>query len=428
MKFPLLFQRKNYYKKKIVKQSNVSIRNLIFYSLPVFAGGSINFLLANYYMKYATDVLLISPVIMGSIFFVSRIWDAVNDPIIGFLSDKSSSKKKWIFASSIPIVIFFAMIWLVPFDNYNFRVAWVLVFVLLLFTALTGLYVPHYSLGAELSSDYHEKNKIFGVRAFSENLGNFAGVGVMSILVEAVHPQVAVFSYVPILSIIFFLFIISISFVKISSRNNRKEKIKLLESFQTVFRNKEARKILLAGLGSQMAATFLMGMMLYYSEYVLDSKKSAEMFIALFMISATLSLPLWILIAKKFEKQKLWIFSMLILSLGFLFTLLLNPKNVDYLWIYSVTLGTFAGCILLLHPSMLSDIIDIDEQKTGILKEGIYFSVFTFVNKSAMGFAVILIGFVLSFWGYKANQIQSNAVKNAIRYSFAFVPMIIKCC
>jgi len=122
----------------------------------------------------------------GGILFVSRIWDGINDPLVGYLNDRSSSKlgrrKSFFYYSSIPIVLFFALIWLVPNFASSFPIIWSGGFLLLALTGLTMLYVPHYSLSAELSHDPQQRNRIFGIRSIIENIGTFSAVAVISYL------------------------------------------------------------------------------------------------------------------------------------------------------------------------------------------------------------------------------------------------------
>ena len=101
-----------------LKEAPLSLQSIINYNLPTVGVGFMFFIVALYLMKFSTDVLLISPAIMGIIFGVSRIWDAVTDPLAGYFSDrttlKSGRRKSWIFASIIPVVASFYMMWNPP--------------------------------------------------------------------------------------------------------------------------------------------------------------------------------------------------------------------------------------------------------------------------------------------------------------------------
>ena len=121
-------------------------------------------LLSLYMMKFATDVLLIAPAVMGLIYSASRIWDAVSDPLVGYLSDRTTTRlgrrRSWLLISSLPIAITFYMVFAPPQSLEGpMLIAWVAVAVIGFYSAMTLFFVPHLSLGAELSDDYHERRR-----------------------------------------------------------------------------------------------------------------------------------------------------------------------------------------------------------------------------------------------------------------------------
>ena len=110
-------------------------------------------LLSLYVMKFATDILLIAPAVMGAIYSLSRIWDAVSDPLVGYLSDRTQTRlgrrRTWMLASCIPIGAGFYMVFSPPVDlSSTGLMVWMGVAVIGFYSAMTLFYVPHLSLGA----------------------------------------------------------------------------------------------------------------------------------------------------------------------------------------------------------------------------------------------------------------------------------------
>jgi oligogalacturonide transporter len=107
------------------KEAPLPFKAIFTYNLPTVGIGFMFFIVALYLMKFSTDVLLISPAIMGLIFGISRIWDAVTDPLAGYFSDrttlKSGRRKSWIFASIIPVCASFYMMWNPPTSLSNWE-------------------------------------------------------------------------------------------------------------------------------------------------------------------------------------------------------------------------------------------------------------------------------------------------------------------
>ena len=146
-------------------------------------------LMSLYVMKFSTDVLLIAPAVMGIIFSISRIWDAVSDPISGYLSDRTTLKfgrrRTWMLLSFIPISFGFLAVFSPP-ENISGQSLdlWMLVAILSFYSAITLFNVPHMALGAELSEDYHERTRLFGVRHIGFTLGSILSLISMSLLIS----------------------------------------------------------------------------------------------------------------------------------------------------------------------------------------------------------------------------------------------------
>lgn len=404
---------------------------IVLYSMPVFSAGMLNYLVMQYYMKYATDILLIAPGIIGTIFLISRIWDAVNDPIVGHLSDRTRSSAgrriPWIFYSILPTVAFFSALWFVPGTATSLiKIAIITIAMLGFFTSITAIFIPHYSLGSELSSDYQERNKVFGIRAVFENIGNIAGVIIMSVMIQMEsRSMIILIPVVAALAIVINSFIIGLK--KKADLNSitpeTGSSIPFFRSAKSALSNPQAVIIYTTGFFSQMGATFILIMTLYYAEYVLMTKNLAGIYIAIFMISAIVSIFMWIYISRFYTKRKLWMVINILLAFGFLATMVMSPHTYWLMFLFSSILGTLAGGSLVLNPSMLADSIKPDKAKNGEKSnEGVYFSFFTFVNKSSMGLSAALTGLVLELANFIPNQVQSGATITKLSFFYGIFP------
>ena len=146
-------------------------------------------LMTLYVMKFSTDVLLIAPAVMGVIFSISRIWDAVSDPIAGYLSDRTTFKfgrrKTWMLLSFIPISLGFLAVFSPPESLQDASLEiWMMFAILGFYSAITLFNVPHMALGAELTDDYHERTRLFGVRHIGFTFGSILSLVSMSLLIS----------------------------------------------------------------------------------------------------------------------------------------------------------------------------------------------------------------------------------------------------
>jgi len=393
---------------------------IIIYGLPMIGGGAISFLIASYLMKYSTDALLIDSLAISSFLFISRIWDAVNDPLCGYLSDRTQSRfgkrKVWILSSSLPIAILFFLLWIPVFQVQEIFMG---VTLILFFTAFTALYVPHYSLGAELSHDYKERNRIYGTRAIMENIGTFVGVAAVTLLPDTETAR----SNAPIL--MFGVAMITLVTIVVMSVFTHEEENKTssisgpFTAFGGVLKNHYTRIVLTAGFFGQLGAYIILPFTLYFTEYVLNQPTQGNQIIAIFIISATIAIPVWIYLLNHFDKKHVWLTANLILAAIFGSTWLLGSESINLLKGLAAIGGIAAGAILFINPAALADTIDYGETQTGEKNQGAYFSVFTFVNKTAMALAFVIIGVILKAGGYEPNIPQNDTSLLFIRLTYS---------
>ena len=381
-------------------------------------------LVSLFLMKFATDALLISPAVMGFLFMISRIWDAAFDPVVGHLSDHTVSRfgrrKIWILLSAFPVSAMFYLLWMPPEYLRSF---WMGCALFGFYTLFTTLYVPHYSLGAELTSDHHARHRVYGARAIAENLGIFLAVGVLQLMPGTEIARLRVPWVMLIVAACCIVFILSMHFFVREDNSYKPESESFLKSALGVFKNHHARLILFAGFFSQFGAAVIFGMTLYFAEYVMESASSGGAVVGIFIICASVSVPAWIFLLKHFEKKTIWIVSNIILSVCFALTFTLEKGDLNILYLVSVIAGTASGSILFIHPSALADTIDYEELMSGKKSQGIYFAIFTFVNKSAMALAGMAFGFMLSLGGFQPNVGQSESSLLFIRITYAFFPL-----
>ena len=168
----------------------ISWMEILFYALPPVGAGYMFCLVTLYTMKFATDVLLIAPALMGTIYGISRFWDAISDPLVGYLSDKTKTRwgrrRPWLFGAIFPAGLTFWMLSAPPQDlSHTMLVVWMGVAIIGFFSAQTMFIVPHMSLGAELTDDYHERTKIFAARHAGWIAGYISALGTMYLLIIA---------------------------------------------------------------------------------------------------------------------------------------------------------------------------------------------------------------------------------------------------
>jgi len=423
----------------IKEGSKFSFKDSLIYGSPAIGMGYMYLLMAIYVMKFATDILLIAPAIVGLIFSISRVWDAISDPLVGYLSDKTKwslgRRRSWLLISIIPISVFYLMVFFPPQnDNHHLLILWLAISIIGFYTSMTIFVVPHLALGAELSSDHHERSKIFGVRHFFYTMGSALSLISFYFFIKAEQTdfgslRTLIFNH-SIIAVTVTAILILFSVYKLIEKPvyTSKEIGNPYRAYKDVWENKHARLLIIATFIEHIGSAAIAVLTLYVAQYIVGSAQLAPLFILTYLLPSALSVPLWIPLSMRFGKIRLWIASKILagLSFGSMFPILfieeINTKIILVL-ITAFFAGLANGCGSTLGPSIQADVIDYDEHQTGERKEGSYFATWSFIYKASAGVMLMLTGFSLQLSGFIPNQEQIFEVKFVLATLYCLFPL-----
>ena len=406
---------------------------ILTYCLPTVGCGFMFLLVGLYLMKFATDVLLIAPAAMGTIFGLSRVWDAISDPIAGYLSDRtrlrSGRRRPWIFISMFPIGLAYWMLWSPPASlSAGELTAWMAIGVFGFYSAMTIFIVPHMSLGAELTSDYHDRSRIFGIRHIGWTVGSILALAGMAALIQAegisIEASRRTAEQLAIGVAVFTAVLVGLAALRLRERPEFQGRgaARPFAAFADVWKNRHARLLLAVTLVENLGGATIGILTLYVSEYIVGDANLAPVFILCYMVPSVASVPLWLPLSRRIGKKRLWLASQLLTGFSFGGMFFLGHGDVYLISFLAMSAGFAAGAGGTIAPSIQADVIDYDEYRTGERKEGAYFSAWNFVFKLAYGFTLMLTGYVLQLSGFEPNVEQSDQVKFALRCLYGAFP------
>jgi GPH family glycoside/pentoside/hexuronide:cation symporter len=402
------------------------------YSLPRIGFGIMGLLFGTYLMKFSTDVLLIAPAVMGSLIAASRLWDAVSDPLAGFLSDRTNSKhgrrRSWMFYAAIPMGLGLVMIWSPPTFLEEFGlVIWMGCALLVYETASTAFFVPHGAIGVELTPNYHERTRLYGYAHMIGAIGSILGL----ISLQFMNMSEDKRTFALLLSLLAGFSVTSIVLWSTRILPERRDYQgrggkNIFRSFTDVFRNKHALLLLVVYAIETFGAASVGMLVPYLVEYVIPMQAMMVPILLTYTLPQFIFTPMWMKLARIFGKKRLWAFAMwLNAATFFCFFITLTPGETSaWIWILSFTLGFAAGCGAVVAPAIQADIIDYDEYLTSERKEGAYLAVWNLVRKSAGSVTALVTGFVLQYTGFEPNIEQTEQTQTAMRALFALLPGI----
>ncbi len=389
----------------------------------------------------------------GLIFFVPRVFDALTDPIMGFISDNTKSKwgrrRQYVFVGAIIMGISYVMMWQLYKDNtvnYNFTyfMAWSFVF----YFGLTIFSVPYVAMGYEMSDDFHERTNIMAVAQW---IGQWAWVIAPWFWViiydpewfaspEAATRELAIWVGVicAILAMVPAIFIKSESTVdrdyeSLSLSNSMSSLVKIAKSFVEAFKIKAFRQLCIATFfifnAFNTVAAFSFFIIVYY--LFNGDAGAAGIWPTLFgcvgaLATTFIVIPIITRLSKVWGKKKTFLISQGVSIIGYLMFLVLFVPGKPYLFLIALPFFSFGiGGLFTLMMSMTADVIDLDELNTGKRREGIFGAIYWWMVKFGFAIAGGLSGIILSVVGFDAANAAADQVDaiTGLRYVFTGLPI-----
>ena len=371
-----------------------------------------------YITKYSVDVLFVAPAAIGLIFGLSRVWDAVTDPLIGYFSDKTQGRfgrrRPWMLGAVVPVAIFGLLLWSPPgFVSQDYMALWVGVMLFAYMTAMTAFLVPHYALGAELSELTHDRTRIFAGR----QIGSIAGSALalilgIHLLTNLPDPRNTAFWLMVAAGAITIL-TVSVAVARLSERRDFQGRTKAnpFSSFGDVWRNPHGKRLIFLYLTEHIGSGASAVLSPFLMHYVVGMPEMTAVIFIPYLVSQLVTVFLWTEMARRVGKRATWLTGMVVAVAGYATIFFVGHHDLYLMFVVVTLTGAAASCGQVIGPSVQADVIDYDEYATGERKEGAYFAVFTFLMKSSSGVMIILTGFALGIVGYEPNAEQTELVK-----------------
>jgi Na+/melibiose symporter-like transporter len=409
----------------------VPLGTLLSWGPPILGVSSALFFLQFFFLKFATDVLLMPPIVVGSLFFAGRMWDAISDPLVGTLSDRTRTRigrrRPWMFAGVPLLVLFVFMCWVPPQDlSDTGLVWWVAISLFGFYTAFTFYQIPHLSLGAELTSDHHDRTRIFGVQSAAFNTGMIFAFGAMQLIMNS-SDQRATARLVALGLCAAMALVLLVPPLRVRERPEFQGRgaQSPWQAMRDVFRNRDAVRLLVVQFVTFVGLSVVGLLSPYLVEYVLGRKDMVGPLPGVFLVFTIGSIPIWVRLSARFGKRDTWVGAMLLGALGFGLMALAGEGDVLLLALLLPVAGFASGCAGVVAPSILADVIDGDELATGERKEGAYNAAMGLALKVSNAFMILLTSLVLQALDFRPNVEQSDAVKLGLRLLYGVLPLVM---
>ena len=400
-----------------------------------------------FYAIFLTDVVGLEPRLASVAALIGILWDAINDPLVGMLSDRVHTRwgrrRPFLLFFSIPFGLSFMLLWYAPpFEGQIAKAIFVTIAFMISDTFETLVSVPFSALTPELTPDYDERTSLTGFRMFF-NLG-------ISLVTAVAAPAIvdgvvagggtlqqgylitaAIFGGLAAMPFLLIFFVVREHELTPEQIN----KVSFRETVRTAGANIPFRFAtaiyMLNWITFDLVALVLPFYLLYWissgnllaqtSVFGISLPIESAVF-ALLLITSVVVLPFWIFISNRFSKQIAYIVGMVFWAAVQLAIFSVQPGQIKLVLILSVLAGISVSSAHLLPDSLFPDVIEWDELRTGRRQEGIYYGVMNFVRKTTGALAIFIALQVLGWYGYQsppegATSFQQSATTlGAIRF------------
>ena len=418
------------------RSGRVPARRRLAYALPAFGLAVVGIPVYVYLPKFYTDVVGVPVAAVGALLLAVRVFDAVSDPVIGALSDRTRTRhgrrRPWIALAPWPLAISILLLFAPPELGPGAATLWFGASIFALFLFWTAVTVPYEALGPEITFQYDERTGLLALRDGMLLVGTLAAASSPVAVAWALGlgdddaGQRTRFLWIALLYGPLLIALCGACALGVPERSGgaAARTTAAFSGLRAALRNRPFAILLVsytvAALGSNLPATLI----LFYVEYVLLDTR-ADLFLVLYFVTGIALLPAWVWLSRRVDKKAAWLSAMFLNTAAFYGVFFLGPGQGDLFAVLVVLSGLGFGGTVAIPSSMQADVIDYDELLSGRRREGAYIGIWSIARKLAAALGVGASLVILGRVGYEPNVSQTPEVAFTLRVLYALVPSLL---
>jgi len=431
----------------------LSTRTKFFYGLGDWGTSAATVARNLYWLFFLVNVVGLETQFAGAVILIGRIWDSVNDPLIGMISDRIDTRwgrrRPFLLFGAVPFGLTFFLLFYIPSIESDFWLSIYYAVVFLLFDTLyTIINLPYAALTPELTEDYDERSSLAGWRIATAILASLVAGVTFSLLPEDIIAanlaetmdisQAVQIGYAVTAAIWAFTLIITplLVFFNIDEPPDSKPvtgKFRPWQTIKEVFSNRPFRLAAIIYLLSFTAADVVVAVFVWFLIYYIGAQPFFDtLIIALVLGVAFLTMPLTVKLMRRFDKRTTYMGTMAIYAIVLLIMSQIPRGGQSYVIVAAFFAGFGHGAANVIPWAMVADVVDVDELSSGQRREGIYTGYLVFLRKLAAAIAIFTLTQVLAVTGFQGGRTgglividQPESALNALRILVGVVPAIL---
>jgi GPH family glycoside/pentoside/hexuronide:cation symporter len=384
-------------------------------------------------LVFYTDAMLISPALAASALWVAKLWDAVNDPLFGWLSDRTTSRfgkrRVYMIFGALPLGVAIVLLWFVPeglSDGWTF--AWIVGTFVLFDTMWTLTNVPYYALTAELTDDYDERSSLTAFRMVLGVPAYIVGAALTPVIVGLFTSQQTGYRITGLSYGILATAVLWIAAAGLRERkriSESKSETPPMRAFLVTFKNRPFVRLILAYFIATSAFALIKTLMAYFLTYQLGMEDQVPIVMLLLLVFVAAFLFPWKALSERWNKGPAYALGLAIGGLAVASTFFLPNEPSGWVYAVAVVAGIGFSAQWVFPWAMVPDVVEADRLETSEHRGGMYYGVWGLATKLAESLGLVAAGWVLQLFGYIPNVEQGAQTLLGIRLFFGPVPLLL---
>jgi glycoside/pentoside/hexuronide:cation symporter, GPH family len=400
--------------------------------------------------KFYADNFGVSLGLIGILLLFARVFDAVQDPLLGAWSDSAQRRKeqnrgsrfgRYIYVLGGAPLLAAAMIGLFnpPQWSGNALNIWFFSMLILVYTAFSMVQISYQAYAIDLADDLNQRTRITAFREGFGLLGVFLAAALPQILTDASNAKTGFAQYSFVFAPVLIVAVLITVFASPPAMNRAAQITQsTINSWQNTWRSMWAplqnygfRKLLLIFIVNGIAASIPATLVLFFIDYVLRTPQFTAQLLCAYFAAGALGMPLWIMLANRFGKSRAWLAGMVLSIAAFVWAFMLGEGDITGFFIICAMSGLGLGADLAIPPAMVADVIDDDIAKGLAPADGAYLGLWNLCSKMNLALAAFVALGVVEYFGLKtgaagAPAIQTPQALTALAITYALLPCVLK--
>lgn len=374
---------------------------------------------------YASREIGLSLAVTGLVFSLCRIADVFIDPVMGYVSDRLNTRwgrRRPVIVLGTPILL--AGIWMVFVPGGPVSVVYLSFWLFLMYVGWSMTTIPHLSWGSELSTDYHDRSRIYGWAQIS-TIAGMVGVLVLPAILENAGYSLSAQT----LAIALFASVLLIPSVMLCAGFLPEPEVKLkshaplVPTLKFLFRDRALRRVIAVDLIVSTSAGAIGAMFFFFARFALDLPQWAGTLLLVYFVSGTICIPFWIWLSRRIGKHHALVASFAYSLVSTPLLLLIGPGDAVAAFPIFVVAGANYGAATFLLRSMMADVADADAAENNAERAGLMYSFLALTAKFGIGWAVGITFIALSSMGFDPKTDNTPGAVEGMRLFFILLPV-----